>query len=363
VKVITLARGFKIQGPKGYPVKGFFFLLLYLLIPLTLEPLQAQTPFYQGKTVRIVVGYLAGDGYDIWARLFAKHLPKHIPGNPNIIVQNMPGAGSRIAANYVYSVAKPDGLTLGAIGPSLYFDQLMGHKEVQFDWAKFTWIGTPEQTEFLLFIRSDTPYKTVEDIRKAAAPPKCGATATGTSGHYMPLLYEETLGLKFNVILGYQGGGEIDVALERGEVQCRNLTISTFYGREPFITWLKKGFVRVLIQTAKKRDPRAPDVPTLYELMDQHRTAEASRRLATVMLAPAVFGRPLIASPGISPERIKILRDAYNKALKEPELISETKKRRWVIEPISGERLQALAQEVMSQPPEVIERMKRLLGK
>ncbi|MGH7772270.1 MAG: Bug family tripartite tricarboxylate transporter substrate binding protein [Candidatus Binatia bacterium] len=342
-----------------------FSLSIFLAWGLCLTPtLKAQTDaFYKGKTIRIVVGYLSGDGYDIWARLFARHMGKHIPGNPDFIVQNMPGAGSRIAANYVYSVAKPDGLTLGAIGPSLYFDQLTGRKEVQFDWAKFTWIGTPEQTEFLLFIRSDTPYKTIEDIRKAADPPKCGATATGTSGHYMPLLLEETLGVKFNVILGYQGGGEIDVAVERGEVHCRNFTISTFFGREPFETWRKKGFVRVLIQTGKKRDERLPDIPTIYELMDQHKTPVASRRLATVILAPAVFGRPMVATAGIPPDRVKILRDAYNRSLNEPELIEETKKRGWVLEPIKGEDMQALAQEVMAQPPEVIERMKKLLGK
>lgn len=337
-------------------------LALFLLL-IWDSDIQAQTPFYQGKTIKIVVGYLSGDGYDIWARLFARHMGKHIPGDPNFIVQNMPGAGSRIAANYVYRVANPDGLTLGAIGPSLYFDQITGRKEVQFDWSKFIWIGTPEQTEFLLFMRADTPYKTIEDIRRASDPPKCGATATGTSGHYMPKFFEETLGLKFNVILGYQGGGEIDVALERGEVHCRNLTISTFFGREPFQTWIKKSFVRVLIQTGKKRDKRAPDVSTIYELMDQYKTAEASRRLATVILAPAVFGRPMVAPPGLPEQQVKILRAAYNKAVNEPELLEEAKKRRWVVEPVGGEELQVLAKEVINQPPEVIERMRKLLGK
>lgn len=335
-----------------------------MLVPLLLwgVNLQAETPFYQGKTIRIVVGYLSGDGYDLWARMFARQLPKHIPGNPNVIVQNMPGAGSRIAANYVYSVAKPDGLTLGAIGPALYFDQLIGNPDIRFDWAKYTWIGTPEQTEFLLFMRADTPYRTIEDIRNAKEPPKCGATATGTSGHYMPRLYEEALGLKFNVVLGYQGGGEQDVAVERGEIHCRSLSISTFYGREPFLSWIKKGFVRVLIQTSRKRDKRAPDVPTIYELMDQHKTPNAIRRLATVILAPAAFGRPLLAPPGVPQDPLKILREAWSKSLHEPELLEEVKKRRWILQPIGGDELHTLAQEVMSQPPEVSENMKKLLG-
>ena len=333
-----------------------------LLLMVSSPNLQAQTPFYQGKTIRIVVGYLSGDGYDISARMFARHMPKHIPGNPNVIVQNMPGAGSRIAANYLFSVAKPDGLTLGAIGPALYFDQLLGSKEVQFDWAKFTWLGTPEQTEFLLFMRADTPYKTIEDIRNAKEPPKCAATGTGSSGHYMPKLFGEALGLKFNVVVGYPGGAEQDLAVERGEVHCRSLTISTFYGREPFLSWMKKGFVRVLIQTSRKRDKRAPDVPTIYELMDQYKTPEPIRRLALVILAPAAFGRPLIAPPGVPPDRLKILREAWRESLKEPDLLEEMKKRRWILDPLSGEELQSLAHEVMSQPPEIIERMKKILG-
>ena len=339
-------------------------IVLVLLFSLVWSfDLQAQVPFYQGRTIRIVVGFPPGDGFDIWARLFARHMPKHIPGTPGFIVQNMTGASSMIAANYVYNVAKPDGLTLGVIHPSLYFDQLVGRKEVQYDWTKFTWIGTPEQTDQLLFVRADSPYRTIEDIRRAAEPPKCGASGITGTGYYLPKLFEETLGFKFQIVTGYPGGGDIDLAVERGEVHCRNFTISTFFGREPFETWRKKGFVRVLIQTGKKRDQRMPDVPTIYELMDQYKTPEASRRLATVILSPAVFGRPMVATPGIPADRVKILRDAFNKALREPEFLEETKKRRWIVDPVSGEELEALAKEVIGQPPEVIERMIRVLGK
>ena len=166
---------------------------------------------------------------------------KYIPGNPNFIVQNMTGAGGVVAANYVYSVAKPDGLTLGTFGPSMYFDQLARRPEVKFDWAKFTWLGTPEQTEFILVMRTDNPYQSIEDVRKAAQPPKCGATGTSTSGYYMPKFLDDGLGIKFNIVTGYPGGGEIDLGIERGELHCRNLTISTYFAREPFLTWHKKG--------------------------------------------------------------------------------------------------------------------------
>jgi len=165
-----------------------------------------QAPFFQGKTITIAVGYQAGDGYDIWSRLLAAHMGKHIAGNPGLMAQNMPGAGSMIAANHIFNVAKADGLTMGSIGPSLYLDQLVGKKEVHFDWSKFGWVGSTENTPWLLYMSSNTPYKNIDDVRKAKEPPKCSATGTGTSGHFIPKLLEDALGAKFNVVMGYQGG-------------------------------------------------------------------------------------------------------------------------------------------------------------
>lgn len=237
------------------------FLCTLLIVLLWSVNASAQTPFYQGKTIRNVVGFLAGDGYDIWARTTAPHMAKYIPGNPVSLVQNMPGAGSMIAANYVYNVAKPDGLTLGWIGGSLYLDQLVGRKEVQFDWSRFKWIGSTEKTAWLLYMRTDTPYKTLEDIRKASEPPKCSATGTGTSGHFVPRLLEETMGIKFKLVTGYQGGGEQDLALERGKVQCRALSVPTFFAREPFHTWRKKNLFGSLYKRAKKGTQDCPTSP------------------------------------------------------------------------------------------------------
>jgi tripartite-type tricarboxylate transporter receptor subunit TctC len=319
--------------------------------------------FYKGKTIRIVVGFLAGDVYDLWARLYAQHMPKHIPGKPEIIVQNMTGAGSMIAANHVYSVGKPDGLTLGSTLPALYFDQLVGRKEVQFDWAKFVWIGSPVQNEHQMYMRSDAPYKTIEDIRTAAVPPKCGTTGTGSTGYYIPKLMEEALGTEFNLVTGYQGGQDIDLAVERGELHCRAFTIEAFFAREPFLTWRKKGFVRNVIQTGRSRDAKLPDVPTIYELMDQYKTPEATRRLAEVILAAGALGRPLIGTPGIPPERVRILREAFNKTLKDPEFLADIEKRKYELQPVKGEELEAMAKNVIAQSSDVIERMRKLLGK
>lgn len=337
---------------------------LFLTSLLTWCPIsQAQSTFYQGKSVKTVVGYLAGDGFDVWARILSAHLGKHIAGNPEFIVQNMPGASSMIAANYIYRVAKPDGLTIGAIGGSLYLDQLTRAKEVQFDWGKFSWLGSTDRIEWLFYVRSDSPYKTLEDIRKASEPPKCSTTGTGTSGHFVPRLLEETLKLRINLVAGYQGGSEQDLALERGEVQCRSLSVPTFLSREPFLTWRKKGVVRILVQTGQKRDPRLPDVPTLYELMDEAKTPESGRRLVSVILASGNLGRPYIAPPGLPPDRLKLLREAFMKAMNDPELQADVKKNRLEVHPTNGDELEKIARDSVSQPPEIVERMKKVLGK
>ncbi len=337
-------------------------ILLALLISVfLLSDVEAQAPFYQRKTITIVVGYLAGDGYDIWARLLAAHLPRHIPGTPNIIVQNQPGAGSLVAANSIYNLAKPDGLTLGAVGPSLYLDQITGKQEAQFDWAKFKWIGSSEKTAWLFYMRTDTPFKTMDDLRKAADPPRCSATGTGTSGHFVPKLLEEAFGAKLKLIVGYKGGAEQDLALERGEVQCRALSIPTFFAREPFGTWRKTNLVRVLLQTGRRRDPRAPDVPTIFELMSEHKTPEATRRVVTAILASGDIGRPIIAPPALPADRFKILRDAFKSTMQDPVFLDDVKKKKLEADPMFGEELEALAKDIVGQPRDVVEKIKKVL--
>jgi len=340
-------------------MKQSFLVIIFLLIA-TAAP--AQAPFYQGKTIRIVTGYPAGDVNDLWPRLIAQHMTKYLSGNPSFIIQNMPGASSMIAANYVYNVAKPDGLTLGWIAPTLYFDQLVGRKEVQYDWAKYSFISSPAQSEHQLYMRADAPYKTIEDVRKAAEPPKCGSGGATGTGFYFPKLLEEMVGAKFNIVLGYQGGGPIDLAVEKGEIHSRAMTIESFFAREPFHSWRKKNFVRSIAQSGRKRDVRLPDTPTIHELMDQYKTTDQARRVATVILAGGVFGRPLVGPAGIPADRLKTLRAAAMSALNDPELKADAEKRNYELDPVSGEEMEKLAKEVMAQPPAVIERMKKVLG-
>jgi tripartite-type tricarboxylate transporter receptor subunit TctC len=275
----------------------------------------------------------------------------------------MPGAGHVVAVNYLYGNTKPDGLTIiGSVIPSLYLNQLLGRSEIQFDWSKFTWIGSPARGASQMYMRADTPYKTVEDVINAKEPPKCGATGVTGPDSYLPKMLQDTVGAKFTIVTGYPGGTDIDLGVERGEIHCRAFTIEAFFGREPYHTWRKKKFVRNLFQTGAKRDERLPDVPTVAEIMDRHKTPDSGRRLAKVLLAAGDMGRPMFGPPGMPPDRAKILRDAFDATMKDAQFQAEVKKRNYEFDPVGGEELEQLAKEVTSQPPEVIELLKKVLG-
>jgi tripartite-type tricarboxylate transporter receptor subunit TctC len=335
-----------------------------LLIPPGLVPdANAQgDQFYKGKTIRIMVGSTAGGFYDRWGRLFAKYMGKYIPGQPEIIVQNMAGGGSVIAANHVYNVGKPDGLMLVMPLNGVYIDQFVGRNEVKFDMRKFRFIGSPVTESIIYYMRADAPYKSVADIIKAKEPPKCGGSGTASSDFILSKVLEETVGAKFNTVLGYAGGTEIDLAVEKNEVVCRAHSVSAHFGREPFDTWHKRGFDRHLITTSRKRLPQDPDMPTLTEIFDQYKVSENSRRLAKVLLAAGDFGRPMMVTPGTPADRVKILRDAYAKVLTDPAALEEAKKGRMDVDPATGEELEGLVKEIFDSPPDVVERVKKILA-
>ncbi len=340
--------------------KLIILMALFLLLPPLLHA-QSQTPFYQKKTIQVLIGSAPGGLYDRWGRLFAQHMGKYIPGNPNLVAQNMPGGGSMVATNYLYGLAKPDGLTVGMFQTHMYLQQLVGIPEVKYDVRKFNWLGSQEKGQMMLYIRADSPYKSMDDILKAKEPPKCGGSGASDQTALLTRLLEETIGAKFIRVLGYPGGSDVDLAMERGEVVCRATRITVHFSREPFLTWDKKGFDRHLLQASRKRDPRLGDVPTIYELMDKYKTADVGRRLAQVILSGDELGRPMIAPPGVPADRVKILREAYNKALADPELIAEVTKSRLDMDPSTGEEIEALVKEIMDQPPEVVALVKKIL--
>jgi tripartite-type tricarboxylate transporter receptor subunit TctC len=319
--------------------------------------------FYKGKTIKFVVGSTTGSFYDLWGRLIARYWGKYIPGNPEVLVQNMPGAGSLTAANYVYAVAKPDGLSVVLPNNSIYIEQLVGRKEVQFDLKKFHWVGSASQDSIIFYMRADTPFKSVGDIVRAKQPPSCGGSGTTSSDYLVAKMLELTLGAKINSVLGYPGGTEADLAVEKGEVVCRAHTLAAHFGREPFTSWHKKGFDRHLLQTGRKRDPRAAEAPTIYEVLEEFKIPQSNRRIVQAMLSGGEFGRPVLATPGTPVERVKVLRESFLKALKDPELLADAKKSKMDVDYTSGEELEALIKEVLDQPPDVVEQARNLLGK
>ena len=345
--------------------RTFLVLLLAGFLFMSFAGQAAAKDFYEGKTIRILVCCTPGGFYDRWSRLFARYMGKYIPGKPEIIVQNMPGAGGLIATNYTYKVAKQDGTAIVSPLGRQYLDQVAGRKEVLFDFSKFQWLGTQEVSHSVLFCRRDSKFQSVEDlIKNKKEPAKLGNTGTSGSSYFIGKVLEKAVGANFNFVMGYQGGSEIDLAVERGEVTCRGMTIPPHFGREPYLTWHKTNFITQLIQTGSERDSRMKDVPTLTEVMEKYNTPADVRAIAKVIFASGDFGRPLGVGPGVPADRVKILRTAYAKALQDPGLMADAEKGRMTpVIPSSGEKVQALANFVSNQPQEVVDGVKAILGR
>ena len=325
--------------------------------------MQTSHEFFKGKTVRLVVGTSAGGAQDEWARFLAPHLGRNIPGGPDIVVQNMPGAGTVIAANYIYNIAKPDGLTLGLVNPAIYIDQLHRSEGSEVRLARNFPGSAPRNgsTRFCLYVQTSRkrPWMSFARLQRRHGVQPRGVPA-------LVIFYRSCLrrgsGLKVQMVVGYGGGGDMNLAMEKGEVQCRAGTVSAYVGREPTRTWAANGFTRALVQSGTKRYSKLPDVPTLYELMETYKTPDATRRVAKVLLSSGDLGRPFFGPPGMAADRLKILREAFTKTMNDEALLAEAKKKQWDLDPMNGEELETLAKEIMVQPPEVIERVKKILG-
>ncbi|HEY9531061.1 MAG TPA: tripartite tricarboxylate transporter substrate-binding protein [Burkholderiales bacterium] len=303
----------------------------------------AHAQYYAGKTITIVVGYKPGGGYDRTARMLARHLPDHIPGKPSIIVQNMPGANSLIAANHVYNVAKPDGLTIGTFNRNLPIAQLLKVEGVKFDMTKFAWIGSAASESTILAIRADLPYKNIEDLKKAKEPVVIGATGPGANTYDFPLLLKEMLGLNLKVVSGYSSSSDIMLAIERKEVDGR---AGSFSSIRPFID--RKLVIPVI--RARAIEPGIENLPVDEKLAPNPR----ARAIMALRSAPEVIGRPYVMPPGTPAERVKTLQDAFAKAIKSPELVAEAKKAKSELEFVDGKQAVEVMKEVLDQPEDVV---------
>lgn len=299
---------------------------------------------YEGKTVTIVVGFKTGGGYDRTARILARHLPKYLPGKPNVIVQNMPGANSIIAANHVYGVAKPDGLTLGTFNRNLVLGQLTNVSGVKFDLTKFAWVGSAASESTILAIRSDLPYKSFDELRKAGKTVVIGATGPGANTYDFPLLLKELLGVDLKIVSGYSSSSDIMLAVERKEVDGRAGSYSSLQ------TFIERGLVRPLIR-ARAIEPGIEKLPVDESLAPNPR----AKAIMALRSAPEVVGRPYVMTPGTPEPMLKLMREAFDKALKDPELIAESKKAKMDLEYMTGDEALKLMREVLAQPKDVVE--------
>jgi tripartite-type tricarboxylate transporter receptor subunit TctC len=307
---------------------------------------QSVASFYRNKNVDLQIGYSVGGGYDIYGRLVGQHIGRHIPGNPNIVPKNMPGAGSLRLANWLYAVAPKDGTVFGIIGRGIPMEPLLGGEGVQFDAQKFTWIGSANDEVSICAAWKTASVTKFEDLFTKELI--VGGTGSGADTDIFPLVINKVFGTKFKVIPGYPGGNDINLAMERGEVGGRcGWSWSSVKAAQ--MHWVRDGTVKVLIQISLAKHPDLPDVPLL---MDFAKTDE-QRQILRLIFSRQVMGRPFLAPPGVPGDRANALRKAFMDTMKNPEFLAAAEKAKLEITPVSGEDLEKLMQQVYATPPEI----------
>src|SRR6516165_4077253 len=306
---------------------------------------QAQSPadFYKGKNVDLTIGYSAGGGYDVYARLLARHMGRFIPGNPAIVPKNMPGAGSLVLANWLYNVAPKDGTAFGTIGRGTAFDPLLGSTKAQFDASKFNWIGSMNDEVSVCVAWHTTGITRLEQVMQKELT--VGGTGPAADTDQFPKVLNATIGTKFRIVTGYPGGNEIDLAMERGEVMGRcGWSWSSVIATHKH--WFDERKINVLVQLSLNKHDDLPNVPLV---MDFARTDE-ERQIFKLVFARQPMGRPFLAPPGIPADRTAALRKAFMDTMKDPGFLAEAEKMKLEINPVSGDAVQKIMQEVYQTP-------------
>lgn len=336
---------------------GRLSLCFVLACVLTCGAARAQSPadFYRGKTVSIIVGFGAGGGYDLYARLLGRFIGEHIPGKPNVIVQNMEGAGSVRAANFVYALGAKDGTVIAAVNQNMPMYQLLGGKAAQFVAARMVWLGSMGGSNGLLYTWHTSPVKSIEEAKRTEV--KLGGTGTNSDSHIFPTLINNLLGTKFKVINGYAGGSkEVHLALERGEVEGRggNAWASlTSSNRD----WIDQKKLNILVQIGFKPEPEITDVPMLQDLV----TSERDRQIVDLVSLPTVLGYAHWVAPEVPADRVAALRSAYAQTMKDPAFLAEARRLSMLLRPATGAEVEAQVAKVAATPKPVLEEAARVL--
>ena len=312
--------------------------------------------FYQGKTVKIIIGYDPGGGYDTYARLLANHIGKQIPGNPTVIPENMPGGGSLLSANSLYNSQPKDGTVLGTFGRGLPYNELIGQPEAQFKSAQFNWVGSMNDEVSICIVRSDSPIKKFEDL--LTTPVKIGATGPDDDTGFFPRFLNGALGTKFDLVLGYKGGNDVNLAIERGEVQGRcGFSWSSLVSTRP--QWLKDKFVTILVQMSLAKHP---DIPKEIPLIMEYSKTPEITSMFEVIFSRQTMGRPFTLPPGVPAARVAAIRQAFDKTMADPAFRADAEKAKLELNPKGGEEIQKIIAKIFTTPQAQRDALKKILG-
>ncbi len=319
--------------------------------PAAADPVE---DFYRGKQLDLVIGYSPGGTYDLYARLVGRFLGDFIPGKPRIVVRNMPGGGSRVAAGWVYNIGAKDGSVLATADQSLAIEQAMGDTALRFDTNKFQYIGNPNQDNNTTAAWYLSGIRTLEDAKLREVP--TGATGGSTSSQY-PKAMNALLGTRFKLVMGYPGGNDINLALERGEIMVRG---SNAWGawKSTRPQWLKENKINILVQIGLRKENDLPDVPLLMDLAK----SDEDRQVLKLLSAPTMIGRPVFVAPGVPADRVKALRAAFEAMVKDKGFIDAAAKESFALDPVSGEEMQKIVSEITSAPKSATSRLAEIIG-
>jgi tripartite-type tricarboxylate transporter receptor subunit TctC len=326
------------------------------LFPASAAQAQSVEQFYSGKQVKFLIGSSAGTGYDVYARLVGRFMSRHLPGNPIFITPNMPGAGGMILANYLYNIAPSDGSEIAMLPRGAATQPLLDPKDTgpKYVATKFNWIGTPQQEVGLLIVRQPSPIQTIADV-KTHELILAGTSAISPSSYY-PKVINKLLDTKFKVVEGYKSSQEAFLALDRGEVDGLLSGSSSGALRERIAPWVKEGKVKILAQIGLEKDRDYPDVPLIMDLG----ATNDERRVMELVFTQQLMAWPISAPPGVPPERVKALRDAFDATMKDPEFLAEAARQKLVINAVSGKKIAELLDRVYATPQELLDRVTAL---
>jgi len=325
--------------------------LIFIATTLLGDKVNAQAPadFYKGKTVEFYIGYSAGGAYDLYARMISRHIGRHIPGNPQVVVKNMEGAGSQRLANWLYAAAPKDGTVFGATSRAMAFDPLLGSKTAQYDAARFNWIGSANDEVSVCVAWQTSGVTKWEDV--LARELAIGSTGTGDDTYQFPRFVNNALGSKFKIITGYPGGNDVSFAMERGEVSGRcGWSWSSIKATR--MNWYEQKIIHVLMQFSLAKHPDLLHVPLITDLAKD----DEQRQVFKLIFARQVMGRPYVAPPDVPPARVETLRKAFMETMADKDFLAEAVRAKFEITPVAGDKLTALVADIYKFPPAIAEK-------